>query len=243
MPRHDWFDDDTMSRDRSYGRHDEDRDRREHGFGEHHDRDRGAMFDRNRDNDRGRDWDRSGDRNRIGGWGGLMGEDMDRNRDRDRYETRERDRFRGADRDRERSRNEDRRFGPDDYNRGIPMDETEDLIASNKVEGTPVYDRHGDKLGTIHNFMVHKTKGHVVYAVLKHGGGFLGLNERYYPLEWNQLDYDTRLGGYHTMLEEEDLENFGSFDSEGRWQSRSKGGRDRERSSRNRRDYDRSRSW
>lgn len=207
MPRHDWFDDDTMSRERSdYGM-------RERNVRDYEDRDRQPMF--GRDRDRYRDDDRT--RNRpTGGWGGLMGDDRERSYSRDR----------------DRSRGEDRRYGSDDHNRGVPMDETEQLIASNKVEGTPVYDRHGDKLGSIHNFMVHKTRGKVVYAVLKHGGGFLGLNERYYPIEWNQLDYDTRLGGYHTRLTEEDLKSFGSFDSEGRWHRSGSG------SSRSR-DYDR----
>ena len=81
-----------------------------------------------------------------------------------------------------------RGYGPDDYNRkGIPTDETERLISSNKVEGTPVYDRNGERLGSIQNFMVDKFRGKVVYAVLKHSSGFLGLDERYYPLDWDQL--------------------------------------------------------
>lgn len=228
MPRHDRFDDDTMMRDRHENRQ-----------GGYEPRDRGSFFDRDRDRgQRGFEDDRN-DRNRpIGGWGGLMNEDRDRDRSRDRFRDDDRNRFRGEDRD--RSRGEDRRFGPDDNNRGVPMDETEKLIASNKVEGTPVYDRHGDKLGSIHNFMVDKTKGHVAYAVLKHGGGFLGLNERYYPLEWDQLDYDMKLGGYHTRLDEDDLKSFGSFDSDGRWQ---RGGRsDRDRGRDNRRESRRDRS-
>jgi sporulation protein YlmC with PRC-barrel domain len=215
MPRHDWRDDEMMTRERSDWRSRDERGYgREHGFGgrdRDFDRDRGAFFGRDRDEDRGH-------RRPIGGWGGLMG-DEDRSRERDRM----------------RRREEGRRFGPDDLNRGVPMDETERLIASNKVEGTPVFDRHGDKLGTIHNFMVDKRKGQVVYAVLRHGGGFLGLGERYYPLEWDQLTYDTRLEGYHVELVEEDLQNFGSFDSEGRYHRRQmRGERGFERSDRHR---------
>lgn len=171
--------------------------------------DRRAFFDRDRDEMR--------ERNRpTGGWGGLM------EGDERRFE---------RDRERSRRRDEDRRFGPDDYNRGIPMDETGRLIASNKVEGTPVFDRHGDKIGTVHNFMVDKRKGQVVYAVLKHGGGFLGLGERYYPLEWDQLTFDTRMEGYHVDLDEDELQNFGSFDSDGRYHRRQiRGEQGRERS-------------
>lgn len=152
-------------------------------------------------------------------------------------DSRREDRFgeRSSRRDRE-----DRHYGPDDFNRGIPMDETERLIASNKVEGTPVFDRHGDRLGTIHNFMVDKRRGQVVYAVLKHSKGFLGLGERYYPMEWDQLTFDTRLDGYHVDMVEDDLERVGSFDSSGRWESRrSRGETDREGYSRGRSTRDR----
>jgi len=111
-------------------------------------------------------------------------------------------------------------FGPDDERSSIPRDETERLIASNKVEGTPVYDRNGDRLGSVHNFMVDKFRGKVVYAVLKCGTGFLGLDERYYPLDWDQLSFDTRLGGYRVDLVEDDLKRFGSWDRNERWSER-----------------------
>ena len=159
------------------------------------------------------------------------GRDRDENR-RDSFRGQRDDR--GFDRESAGRRDEERHYGSDDFNRGIPMDETRKLIASNKVEGTPVYDRHGDKLGTIHNFMVDKRKGNVVYAVLKHGGGFMGLNERYYPLEWDQLTYDTKLDGYHVEMTEDDLESFGSFDSDGRWHRRRPRGGGRGEQSRNR---------
>ena len=43
--------------------------------------------------------------------------------------------------------------------------ETRDLIASNKVEGTAVYSATGEKLGSVYNFMVDKRSGKVAYAV------------------------------------------------------------------------------
>ena len=115
---------------------------------------------------------------------------------------------------------DERRFGPDDERPGIPRDETERLIASNKVEGTPVYDRNGDRLGSVHNFMVDKFRGKVVYAVLKYGSGFLGLDDRYYPLDWDELTFDPRLGGYRVDLLEEDLRRSGSWDRQERWSER-----------------------
>ena len=92
-----------------------------------------------------------------------------------------------------------------DTDTDIETDETVDLIASNKVEGTSVYDREGDRLGTIYNFMVDKVNGQVEYAVLSFGGLF-GLGSDHYPLPWDRLTYDEELGGYQIDLVKEDLE-------------------------------------
>lgn len=88
----------------------------------------------------------------------------------------------------------------------IATDETERLIASNKVEGTAVFDTQGEKLGTIHNFMVDKDSGQVEYAVLQFGGLF-GLGSDYYPLPWEKLSYDVDEGGYVVDIDKETLED------------------------------------
>jgi len=48
--------------------------------------------------------------------------------------------------------------------------ETKRLIASNKVEGTAVCNRAGERLGEVYNFMVDKYSGRVAYAVMSFGG-------------------------------------------------------------------------
>ena len=73
--------------------------------------------------------------------------------------------------------------------------ETAELIASNQVEGTAVFSRERERLGSIYNFMVNKRSGAVEYAVLQFGG-FLGIGNDYYPLPWDLLTYDTTQGGY-----------------------------------------------
>ena len=40
----------------------------------------------------------------------------------------------------------------------VEADETSRLIASNKVEGTAVYNRQGERLGSVYNFMVDKKR-------------------------------------------------------------------------------------
>ena len=58
-----------------------------------------------------------------------------------------------------------------------------------------MFDRAGERVGTVLNFMVDKVSGQVAYVVMSFGG-FLGLGESHHPLPWRALTYDTRLGGY-----------------------------------------------
>ena len=51
---------------------------------------------------------------------------------------------------------------------------TATLIAADKVEGTNVYNRLGEHLGSIDNIMIDKLSGKVAYAVMSFGG-FLGI--------------------------------------------------------------------
>ncbi len=99
-------------------------------------------------------------------------------------------------------------YGTSGYgrSRSVATDETWDLIASDKVEGTAVYDRKGEKLGSVYNFMVGKRSGQVAYAVLSFGG-WLGMGESYHPLPWNTLTYDTEYGGYVVNLDKDRLRN------------------------------------
>ena len=46
---------------------------------------------------------------------------------------------------------------------------THDVISSDRVEGTAVYDAAGDKLGSIDELMIDKRSGQVRYAVLEFG--------------------------------------------------------------------------
>ena len=168
------------------------------GFGRYGDagyRERERGFDDDRDYARGR------------GRGGFFG-GRDRDDDDDRRDFSEPRRRYGRSRERD-----DDRFGNDDSRRALPIDETSRLIASNKVEGTPVYGRDGDRLGTIYNFMVDKFSGQVEYAVMSHGG-FLRMGQRYYPLPWRILTYDTREGGYRIGLTHRDMERAPSFGRE-----------------------------
>lgn len=86
----------------------------------------------------------------------------------------------------------------------LETNETHRLIASDKVEGTKVYNPEGEKLGTVANVMIDKRSGKSEYAVLEFGGLF-GLGSDHYPLPWDMLTYDTDQGGYVVDVAKEQL--------------------------------------
>ncbi|MDB5374545.1 MAG: photosystem reaction center subunit [Belnapia sp.] len=95
---------------------------------------------------------------------------------------------------------------------GVAIEETAQLIAAGKVGGTPVYNRHAERLGTVEDVMLDKRSGRVAYAVMSFGG-FLGIGERYHPLPWSMLRYDVELSGYMVDLDRSQLEaapNYGA---------------------------------
>ncbi len=73
------------------------------------------------------------------------------------------------------------------------------------MNGTAVYDTNAERLGQVYDVMLDKVSGRAEYAVMSFGG-FLGIGDRYHPLPWNQLRYDTRLSGYVVSLERGQLE-------------------------------------
>lgn len=91
--------------------------------------------------------------------------------------------------------------------------DNQDLISSERVKGTAVYDSSEEKIGTIDELMLSKTEGKVAYAVMSFGG-FLGIGEKFHPLPWDSLDYDTTLGGYRVGMAGETFREAPSYSRE-----------------------------
>ena len=100
--------------------------------------------------------------------------------------------------------------------RELDQREFGNLIGSDKVEGTTVYGPDESKIGSIERVMIDKVSGRVSYAVLGFGG-FLGLGNEHYPLPWQSLKYDTRLGGYRTGVTENQLRGAPKYRDEREW--------------------------
>ncbi len=84
------------------------------------------------------------------------------------------------------------------------------LIAAHKVQGASVYNTALEKLGTVEDIMIDKASGRIAYAILSFGG-FLGIGDRYHPLPWEKLNYNTELGGYVVDIDRETLEGAPSY--------------------------------
>jgi len=88
------------------------------------------------------------------------------------------------------------------------------LIASDRVEGTPVFRSGGKRIGSIKRIMLDKQRGAVAYAVMGFGG-FLGIGDDYYPLPWALLTYDEGFGGYRIDVTDDQLKGAPAYARDG----------------------------
>jgi hypothetical protein len=79
-------------------------------------------------------------------------------------------------------------------------------IESSRIQGTRVYGQGGQPIGTIDYLVIEKVSGRVVYAVMSFGG-LLGVGAHVYTVPWDKLNYDARLGGYHTDITQRELQD------------------------------------
>lgn len=77
-------------------------------------------------------------------------------------------------------------------------------ITASKVQGTPVYNMSGEKIGKVEDVMLDKTSNNIMFAVLGFGG-FLGIGEKFHPVPWPVLDYDPQRDGYVVPFSKEEL--------------------------------------
>src|SRR5262249_25497700 len=85
------------------------------------------------------------------------------------------------------------------------------VISTSMVEGTPVCNAQGERLGTIEDIMIDKLTGQVRYAVLGFGG-LLGMGSKLFPVPWRALDYNKNWEAFVIDIDKERLENAPGFD-------------------------------
>ena len=88
---------------------------------------------------------------------------------------------------------------------------THSLISAERVQGTPVFDREGDKIGHIEDVMLDKKTGKVAYAIMAHGG-LLGAGERFHPIPWAIMRYDLQINGYRVPMDKAEMQKVPTLD-------------------------------
>jgi sporulation protein YlmC with PRC-barrel domain len=78
------------------------------------------------------------------------------------------------------------------------------LIPADRVNGTDVYNKAGEKLGKIEDVAIEKVSGEVAYAILSFGG-VLGIGAKYHPVPWKLLKYDTDKRAYVIPMDKAEL--------------------------------------
>lgn len=89
-------------------------------------------------------------------------------------------------------------------------DSAHHLITASRVNGAPVFDPDGDRIGHIEDLSIDKVSGQVLYALLSFGG-FLGIMERFHPLPWSVLTYQVDRGGYVISLDKDRIKSATSY--------------------------------
>jgi sporulation protein YlmC with PRC-barrel domain len=79
------------------------------------------------------------------------------------------------------------------------------LIPADRVNGTEVVSKSGEKLGKIEDVAIDKVSGDVAYAILSFGG-VLGIGAKYHPVPWKLLRYDTEQRAYVVPMTKDDLQ-------------------------------------
>jgi len=79
------------------------------------------------------------------------------------------------------------------------------LILGSRVNGTPVFNKEGERIGHVADLSIERTTGRVAYAIMSFGG-FLGIGEKFHPIPWSLLDYDVERDGYVVPLDKAALE-------------------------------------
>lgn len=94
-----------------------------------------------------------------------------------------------------------------------------ELMGANTLLGNDVFNKDGEDLGDIKEFMIHMASGKVAYAVLSFGG-LLGLGDKLFAVPWAALTLDTANKRFTLDVPKDSLKDAPGFDKD-RWPSMS----------------------
>lgn len=86
------------------------------------------------------------------------------------------------------------------------------LVQSDETDEIKVKTREGEKVGSVHTYLINKRSGRAAYVVLTIGG-FLGMGKAYYPLPFGLLAFDPTTDSYIVRIDRRVLEGGPSWAS------------------------------
>jgi sporulation protein YlmC with PRC-barrel domain len=93
------------------------------------------------------------------------------------------------------------------------------LMGADTLLGNDVYNKDGESLGDIKEFMIDMTSGKIAYAVLSFGG-LLGMGDKLFAVPWAALKLDTANKRFTLGVPKDVLKDAPGFDKK-RWPSMS----------------------
>ncbi len=93
------------------------------------------------------------------------------------------------------------------------------LMGADTLNGNNVYNKDGEDLGDIKEFMIDMASGKVAYAVLSFGG-LLGMGDKLFAVPWAALTLDTLNKRFTLNIQKDALKDAPGFDKE-HWPSMS----------------------
>jgi sporulation protein YlmC with PRC-barrel domain len=93
------------------------------------------------------------------------------------------------------------------------------LMGADTLLGNDVYNKDGDDLGDIKEFMIDMASGKIAYAVLSYGG-VLGMGDKLFAVPWPALTLDTANKRFTLNVQKNALKDAPGFDKD-HWPSMS----------------------
>ena len=85
------------------------------------------------------------------------------------------------------------------------------LVSAAAMTGQALFDRSGAKLGVVKDLFINRLTGQVEF-VIGATGGFLGVGEKFHPLPWSALVYNTTPEGYVVSVAKEHIRAAPAYD-------------------------------
>lgn len=90
------------------------------------------------------------------------------------------------------------------------------MVRSSKIIGETVVNRHGEKVGKIHEMVIDANKNRVAYAVLS-SGGFPGMGNKLFAIPWEALELSVSANQFILNVDKEKLTAAPCFEESAKW--------------------------